>query len=96
MSVFTLPDDLSFDEGAAIPMNYLTAHFALADAAVCVRARRSSSTARRAASGRPRSRSPTGTAPAPSRWSAPTKRPSAAAGADEVVLLDGFKDAVLA
>ena len=31
MSVFTLPDDLSFDEGAAIPMNYLTAHFALAE-----------------------------------------------------------------
>jgi NADPH2:quinone reductase len=31
MSVFTLPDDLSFDEGAALPMNYLTAHFALAE-----------------------------------------------------------------
>lgn len=29
MSVFSLPDELSLDEGAAIPMNYLTAHFAL-------------------------------------------------------------------
>ncbi|HWU21117.1 MAG TPA: NADPH:quinone oxidoreductase family protein [Nocardioides sp.] len=28
-SVFALPDELSFDEGAAIPMNYLTALFAL-------------------------------------------------------------------
>jgi len=26
---FALPDSLSFDEGAAMPMNYLTAHFAL-------------------------------------------------------------------
>ena len=28
---FALPDSLSFDEGAALPMNYLTAHFALAE-----------------------------------------------------------------
>lgn len=28
-SVFPLPDALSFDQGAALPMNYLTAHFAL-------------------------------------------------------------------
>ena len=28
-SVFPLPDELGFDEGAAMPMNYLTAHFAL-------------------------------------------------------------------
>ncbi|MGZ4495212.1 MAG: NADPH:quinone oxidoreductase family protein [Nocardioides sp.] len=28
-SVFPLPDELSFEQGAAIPMNYLTAHFAL-------------------------------------------------------------------
>jgi NADPH2:quinone reductase len=32
-SVFPLPDDLSFAQGAAIPMNYLTAHFALAERA---------------------------------------------------------------
>lgn len=30
-SVFPLPDGLSFEQGAAIPMNYLTAHFALAE-----------------------------------------------------------------
>ena len=28
-SVFPLPDDLSFEQGAALPMNYLTAEFAL-------------------------------------------------------------------
>ena len=31
MSVFSLPDQLSFDAGAAVPMNYLTAQFALAE-----------------------------------------------------------------
>jgi NADPH2:quinone reductase len=30
-SVFPLPDALSFEEGAALPMNYLTAQFALAE-----------------------------------------------------------------
>ncbi len=30
-SVFRLPDSFSFEQGAAIPMNYLTAHFALAE-----------------------------------------------------------------
>ena len=30
-STFALPDNLSFDEGAALPMNYLTAQFALAE-----------------------------------------------------------------
>src|SRR4051812_22347809 len=30
-SVFALPDGLSFDQGAAIPMNYLTAQFALSE-----------------------------------------------------------------
>src|SRR3954453_5204144 len=28
-SVFPLPEELSFEQGAAVPMNYLTAHFAL-------------------------------------------------------------------
>lgn len=32
-SVFVLPDQLSFEQGAAIPMNYLTAQFALDDRA---------------------------------------------------------------
>ena len=31
MFTFALPDTLSYDEGAALPMNYLTAHFALAE-----------------------------------------------------------------
>jgi NADPH:quinone reductase len=31
MFCFRLPDALSFDEGAALPMNYLTAHFALVE-----------------------------------------------------------------
>jgi NADPH:quinone reductase len=31
MFCFPLPDELSFDEGAALPMNYLTAHFALVE-----------------------------------------------------------------
>ena len=31
MFCFPLPDTLSFDEGAALPMNYLTAHFALVE-----------------------------------------------------------------
>src|SRR3954451_9096178 len=30
-SVFPLPEALSFEQGAAIPMNYLTAHFALVE-----------------------------------------------------------------
>ncbi len=30
-AVFPLPETLSFEQGAAVPMNYLTAHFALAD-----------------------------------------------------------------
>jgi NADPH2:quinone reductase len=31
MSTFALPDSISYDEGAALPMNYLTAQFALAE-----------------------------------------------------------------
>ena len=30
-SVFPLPDSISFEQGAAIPLNYLTAHFALVE-----------------------------------------------------------------
>src|SRR5690242_3092176 len=32
-SIFPLPDAMSFEQGAALPMNYLTAHFALAERA---------------------------------------------------------------
>src|SRR5215218_5825476 len=31
VSTFVLPDTVSLDEAAALPMNYLTAHFALAE-----------------------------------------------------------------
>ena len=33
VSVFALPDSLTFEQGAAIPLNYLTAHFALVERA---------------------------------------------------------------
>ena len=39
MSMFPLPDALSFDEGAALPMNYLTAQFALAERGRAARGR---------------------------------------------------------
>ena len=70
MFTFPLPDSMSYDEGAALPMNYLTAQFALAErGAPAGRARRCWCTARPAASARPPSRSPRAWAPARSRWS---------------------------
>jgi NADPH2:quinone reductase len=33
VSVFALPDSLTFEQGAAVPLNYLTAHFALVERA---------------------------------------------------------------
>jgi NADPH:quinone reductase len=33
VSVFALPDGLTFEQGAALPLNYLTAHFALVERA---------------------------------------------------------------
>lgn len=95
-SVFALPDALSFEEGAAMPMNYLTAQFALAERGdlqpgetVLVHG---------AAGG-------VGTATiqvakgygARSIAVVSTEEKgevARAAGADEVVLLEGFKDAV--
>jgi NADPH:quinone reductase len=96
-STFALPDATSYDEGAALPMNYLTAQFALAERAglkpgetVLVHG---------AAGG-------VGTATiqvakgsgARTIAVVSTDEKSAvarAAGADETVLLDGFKDAVV-
>ena len=93
---FPLPDEMSYDEGAALPMNYLTAHFALAERGGL----RSGETVlvHGAAGG-------VGTATiqvakglgartigvVSSELKAEVAR---AAGADDVVLLDGFKDAV--
>jgi NADPH2:quinone reductase len=94
---FALPDATSYDEGAALPMNYLTADFALAERAGL----RSGETVlvHGAAGG-------VGTASIQvargigarviAVVSTSEKGDVAlAAGADEAVLLDGFKDAVL-
>lgn len=96
MFTFALPDHVSFDEGAALPMNYLTAQFALAERGGL----RSGETVlvHGAAGG-------VGTASIQVAQgygartiavvSTPEKADVArAAGADEAVLLDGFKDAV--
>ena len=93
-SVFPLPDRLSYDEGAALPMNYLTALFALQERGqVRDRARRSWSTARPAASVRRPSRWPRGSAPGPSASSRTEEKAAfaRAAGADETVLVDGSR-----
>ena len=95
-STFALPDRLSFDEGAALPLNYLTALFALDERAGL----RSGETVlvHGAAGG-------VGTATLQvarglgarsiAVVSTPEKAEVArAAGADETVLLDGFRDAV--
>lgn len=96
MFTFALPDHVSFDEGAALPMNYLTAQFALAERGGL----RSGETVlvHGAAGG-------VGTASLQvakgygartiAVVSTPEKADVArAAGADEAVLLEGFKDAV--
>jgi len=95
-STFALPDAMSFDEGAALPMNYLTAHFALVERAqlqpgetVLVHG---------AAGG-----VGTATIQVARGYDARTvavvstdekAELARAAGADDVVLLDGFRDAV--
>ena len=98
VSAFSLPDPLSFDQGAALPLNYLTAHFAL----VVRGALREGETVlvHGAAGG-------VGTATIQvakalgARTIAVVSTEEKAevarrAGADEAVLLDGFKDAALA
>ena len=94
---FPLPDELSYDEGAALPMNYLTAHFALVERGGL---RVGETVLVHGAAGG------VGTATLQvakglgARTIAVTSTPekadfARAAGADEAVLLDGFKDAVL-
>ena len=97
MSVFTLPDDLSFDEGAAIPMNYLTAHFALAERGGV---REGETVLVHGAAGGVGTASLQVAHGYGARTIAVVSTDEKAelarkAGADEVVLLDGFKDAVL-
>jgi NADPH2:quinone reductase len=95
-SVFALPDRLSYDEGAALPMNYLTALFALQERGGVTSGE--TVLVHGAAGG-------VGTATlqvarglgARTIGVVSTEEKAAfarAAGADEVVLLDGFKDRV--
>ena len=98
VSTFPLPDALSFDEGAALPLNYLTAHFALVTRAGL---RAGETVLVHGAAGG------VGTATLQvakglgARTIAVVSTEEKAevarrAGADDAVLLDGFKDAALA
>src|SRR5689334_6645520 len=95
-SVFPLPDSLSFEQGAAIPMNYLTAQFALAERGSL---RKDETVLVHGAAGG------VGTATIQvakgygARTIAVVSTPAKGevarrAGADEVVLVDGFREAV--
>jgi NADPH2:quinone reductase len=95
-SVFALPDRLSFDQGAAMPMNYLTAHFALVERGGL---RKGETVLVHGAAGGVG----TATIQVAKGWGARTiavcstaekLEVARAAGADEAVLLDGFKDSV--
>src|SRR3954463_10004201 len=98
VSTFPLPDVLSFEQGAALPMNYLTAQFALAERG---RLQAGETVLVHGAAGG------VGTATIQvargygARCIAVVSTDekgevARAAGADEVVLLDGFKDSVAA
>ena len=95
-TTFALPDSLSFDEGAALPMNYLTAHFALAERG---NLREGETVLVHGAAGGVG----TATIQVAKGYGArtiavvSTEEKAAiarAAGADETVLLDGFRDSV--
>ena len=96
MSTFALPDAMSYDEGAALPMNYLTAQFALAERGALQRGETvlvhggaggvGTATIQVA-----RGMGARTIAVVSSEEKAGVAR---AAGADEVVRLDGFRDAV--
>ena len=96
--VFPLPDSLSYDEGAAIPMNYLTAHFALVERGdlkpgetvlIHGAAGGVGTAAIQVAKGFGATTIAVVSTEAKGEF-------AKAAGADHVVLLDGFKDAVVA
>jgi NADPH:quinone reductase len=95
-TTFALPDSLSFDEGAALPMNYLTAHFALAERG---QLREGETVLVHGAAGGVG----TATIQVAKGYGARTIAVvsteekagiARAAGADETVLLDGFRDSV--
>ncbi|GAA1905418.1 NADPH:quinone oxidoreductase family protein [Nocardioides lentus] len=94
--VFALPDAVSYDAGAALPMNYLTAHFALAERGGL---RDGETVLVHGAAGGVGTASIQVAKGLGARTIAVTSTEEKAqvardAGADEVVLLDGFKDAV--
>jgi NADPH:quinone reductase len=97
--VFPLPDSLSFEQAAAIPLNYLTAHFALVARGKL--AEGESVLVHGAAGGVGTASIQVAKAFGAGQVVAVTSTPekgefARAAGADEVVLADGFKDAVKA
>ncbi|WP_296605732.1 NADPH:quinone oxidoreductase family protein [Nocardioides sp.] len=97
MFTFALPDHVSFDEGAALPMNYLTAQFALAErgglrAGETVLVHGAAGGVGTASIQVAKGYGARTLAVVSSEEKAQVAR---AAGADETVLLDGFKDAVL-
>ena len=97
-STFPLPDGLSFDEGAALPMNYLTAQFALAErgqlrAGETVLVHGAAGGVGTATIQVAKGHGARTIAVVSSAEKAAVAR---AAGADETVLLDGFKEAAMA
>jgi NADPH2:quinone reductase len=97
MSVFSLPDQLSLDAGAAVPMNYLTAQFALAERGQVregetVLVHGAAGGVGTAAIQMARGLGARAIAVVSTEEKAQVAR---LAGADETVLVDGFKDAVL-
>ncbi|MGB0100434.1 MAG: NADPH:quinone oxidoreductase family protein [Nocardioides sp.] len=95
-STFALPDSLSFDEGAALPMNDLTAQFALAERGDL---RAGETVLVHGAAGGVGTASIQVAKGYGARVIAVVSTPekaavARAAGADEAVLLEGFKDAV--
>ena len=96
MFTFALPDHVSFDEGAALPMNYLTAQFALAERG---QLKAGETVLVHGAAGGVGTASVQLAKGYGARTIAVVSTPekaevATAAGADEAVLLDGFKDAV--
>jgi NADPH2:quinone reductase len=95
-AVFALPDSLSYDEGAALPMNYLTALFALQHRG---EVRPGQTVLVHGAAGGVGTASIQVARGLDARTIGVVSTPEKAevartAGADDVVLLDGFKDAV--
>jgi NADPH2:quinone reductase len=98
MFTFALPDSVTFDEGAALPMNYLTAQFALAErggleAGETVLVHGAAGGVGTATIQVAKGYGARTIAVVSTEEKADVAR---AAGADEAVLLDGFKDAVMA